>query len=69
MRNASGTARPAVAALACGLMFAAMLGAISAIDKPMACQTDSDRLSPLPCGDVPGMGPPRYAPDQSLPSL
>jgi hypothetical protein len=44
-----------VAALAWGLMFAAMLGAISAMDKPMACQTDSDRRSPLRCGDIPGM--------------
>jgi hypothetical protein len=41
-------------------MLAAMLGAISAIDSPMACQTDSDRLSPPVCGDVPATGPPRY---------
>ena len=39
-----------------------MLGAISAIDKLMACQTDSDRLSPVPPGDVPGIGSPRYGP-------
>ena len=45
MRNASGTARPAPAA-PCGLMFAAMLGAISASDRPTACQTDSERVSP-----------------------
>jgi hypothetical protein len=38
-------------------MFAAMLGAISAMDKPMACQTDSDRRNPLRCGDIPGMSP------------
>jgi hypothetical protein len=36
-------------------MFAAMLGAISAMDKPMACQTESDRRNPLRCGDIPGM--------------
>src|SRR5579862_6358860 len=45
MRNASGTARPAPLA-PCGLMFAAIDGAISASDSPTACQTDSDRLSP-----------------------
>jgi hypothetical protein len=38
-------------------MFAAMLGAISAMDKPMACQTDSDRRNPLRCGGIPGMSP------------
>src|SRR5580692_4891456 len=48
MRKVSGTARPAVLALACGLMFAAMLGAISATDSPTADQTDSERLSPGP---------------------
>jgi hypothetical protein len=32
-----------------------MLGAISAMDKPMACQTESDRRNPLRCGDIPGM--------------
>ncbi len=47
MRNASGTALPAPIA-ACGLMFAAMLGAISATDRPTACQTDSERFSPGP---------------------
>ena len=57
IRNVSGTARPAVAALACGLMFAAMLGAISAMDSPMACHTDSDRRRP-PRGDAPAMAPP-----------
>src|SRR5579862_3213472 len=46
MRNVSGTARPAVVALACGLMFAAMLGAISATDRPTAAQMDSPRFSP-----------------------
>jgi hypothetical protein len=46
MRKVSGTARPAVVALACGLMFAAMLGAISATDRPTAAHTDSERLSP-----------------------
>jgi hypothetical protein len=46
MRNVSGTARPAVVALACGLMFAAMLGAISATDRPTAAHTDRERLSP-----------------------
>src|ERR1700691_2039233 len=48
MRKVSGTARPAVPAPACGLMFAAMLGAISATDSPTADQTDSERLSPGP---------------------
>ena len=38
-RNANGTARPTDAAVACGLMFAAMLGAISATDNPTACNT------------------------------
>ncbi len=47
MRNASGTARPAPDA-PWGLMFAAMLGAISASDSPTACQTDRDRFSPVP---------------------
>ncbi len=46
MRKVSGTARPAVVAPACGLMFAAMLGAISAIESPTAAHTDSERLSP-----------------------
>ena len=46
MRKVSGTARPAVVALAWGLMFAAMLGAISATDRPTAAHTDSERLSP-----------------------
>ena len=46
MRKVSGTARPAVVALAWGLMFAAMLGAISATDSPTAAHTDSERLSP-----------------------
>jgi hypothetical protein len=47
-----------VAALTCGLMFAAMLGAISAMDSPMACQTDSDRRRPPPV-PAPAMAPPR----------
>src|SRR5580700_4923606 len=46
MRKVSGTARPAVWTLPCGLMFAAMLGAISATDRPTAAQIDSERLSP-----------------------
>jgi hypothetical protein len=46
MRKVSGTAGPAVVAPPCGLMFAAMLGAISATDRPTAAQTDSERLSP-----------------------
>src|SRR5579862_4016972 len=48
MRNASGTARPAPIA-PCGLMFAAMDGAISASERPTACQTERERLSPDPC--------------------
>jgi len=46
MRNVSGTARPACSALRGGLMFAAMLGAISATDRPTAAHTDNERLSP-----------------------
>jgi len=46
MRKVSGTARPAWSALPWGLMFAAMLGAIKATDRPTAAHTDSDRLSP-----------------------
>ena len=46
MRNVSGTARPACSALPCGLMFAAMLGAMSATDRPTAAHTDSERFSP-----------------------
>src|SRR6185437_11389227 len=46
MRNASGTARPAASAAPCGLMFAAMDGAISASDRPSACHTFKDRFSP-----------------------
>ena len=51
MRNASGTARPAPIA-PCGLMFAAMDGAMSASDSPTACQTDRERLSPGPAAVV-----------------
>ena len=36
--NVSGTARPTVSAPACGLMFAAIDGAISATEIPMAAQ-------------------------------
>jgi hypothetical protein len=46
MRKVSGTARPAYVALPWGLMFAAMLGAISATDRPTAAHIDSERLSP-----------------------
>src|ERR1700683_1815327 len=46
MRKVSGTARPPVVAPACGLMFAAMLGAISAIESPTAAHTDSERFRP-----------------------
>ena len=46
MRKVSGTARPACSALPWGLMFAAMLGAISATDRPTAAHTDNERLSP-----------------------
>src|ERR1700685_4395307 len=48
MRKVSGTARPAAPALACGLMFAAMLGALSATTRPTADQTVSERLRPGP---------------------
>jgi hypothetical protein len=37
--NASGTARPMVPAVPCGLMLAAIDGAISASEMPMASQT------------------------------
>jgi hypothetical protein len=33
-------------------MFAAMDGAMSASDRPTACQTDSERLSPGPAAVV-----------------
>jgi len=46
MRKVSGTARPAYVALPWGLMFAAMLGAISATEMPTAAQMDSPRFSP-----------------------
>src|SRR3954468_18311234 len=49
-RNASGTARPTVPAVPCGLMLAAIDGAISATDRPTACHTDSDRRSPPAAG-------------------
>src|SRR5581483_8264297 len=58
MRNASGTARPAPIA-PCGLMFAAMLGAMSAIDRPTACHTDSERFSPGPWDGVAAISPPQ----------
>src|SRR4051794_10043670 len=48
-RNASGTARPTVPAVACGLMLAAMEGAIRASDSPMASQTDSSRRRVAGC--------------------
>jgi hypothetical protein len=32
----------------CGLMLAAMLGAIRATERPIACQTESERRSDLP---------------------
>src|SRR5262245_40168687 len=51
MRNASGTARPAPLA-PCGLMFAAMDGAISASDRPTACHTERERLSPGAVAEV-----------------
>ena len=41
--NASGTARPTLPAVPCGLMLAAIDGAIRASDSPMASQTDSSR--------------------------
>src|SRR3954464_8046824 len=47
-RNASGVARPTRPALPCGLMLAAMLGAIRATEMPTACQTDRLRRRPVP---------------------
>jgi hypothetical protein len=45
--------KPRPAPLApCGLMFAAMDGAISASDSPTAAHTVSERLSPGPAAEV-----------------
>src|SRR3954454_17185878 len=46
-RKASGVARPTRPALPCGLMLAAMLGAIRATEMPTACQTDRLRRRPV----------------------
>src|SRR3954447_2077808 len=46
-RKASGVARPTSPALPCGLMLAAMLGAIRATEIPTACQTDRLGRRPL----------------------
>src|SRR3954447_267279 len=46
-RKASGVARPTSPALPCGLMLAAMLGAIRATEMPTACQTDRLRRRPV----------------------
>lgn len=54
-RNATGTARPVTAELACGLMLIAIDGAINAMDTPTADQTVSRRAS---CGPAPVTPPP-----------
>src|SRR4051794_24564340 len=51
-KKARGVARPTVPAVPCGLMLAAMLGAISATDRPTACQTDRVRRRPGPDGST-----------------
>ena len=52
--NASGTARPTRPTVPCGLMFAAIDGAISAIEMPTAA--DSERL-PRRSPRVPSLDP------------
>ena len=54
--NASGTARPTVPAVPCGLMFAAIEGAINASDSPTACHTPSSRRRPVPVTECCPMG-------------
>src|SRR3954454_3727053 len=51
-KNARGVARPTRPAVPCGLMFAAMLGAIRATEMPTACHTD--RLGRSPRRLLPG---------------
>src|SRR3954464_5252731 len=46
-KNASGVARPTSPAVPCGLMLAAMLGAIRATEIPTACHTDRLGRRPL----------------------
>ena len=46
-KNASGVARPTRPAVPCGLMLAAMLGAIRATEMPTACQTERLGRRPL----------------------
>ena len=49
----SGTARPTTLALPCGLMFAAMAGAINAIETPIASHTLRLRRSFSGCTSPP----------------